>query len=152
MNVLVAYYSRTNVTKKVAEDIANKLNADCEEINPKVNYNGKIGYMRGGKDAVSEKIVELEDLKYDPANYDLVYLGAPVWASKSATPLISYIKQNEGKFNEVRFFSTAGGRGFESTFEQMEKYVGKTPQKTLGLLTKEVKREEYANKLESFIE
>lgn len=152
MNVLVAYYSRTNVTKKVAEDIANKLNADCEEISPKVNYEGKVGYIRGGKDSVSEKIVELEDLKYDPANYDLVYLGAPVWASKSATPLISYIKQNEGKFNEVRFFSTAGVSGFESTFEQLEKYVGKSPQKTLAVLTKEVKREEYENKLESFIE
>lgn len=151
MNVLVAYYSRTNVTKKVAQDIADKLNADCEEITSKVNYDGKIGYMRGGKDAISEKIIELEDLKYDPADYDLVYLGAPVWASKAANPLISYIKQNEGKFNEVRFFSTAGGRGLESTFEQLEKYVGKSPQKTLGLLTKEVKKEEYADKLESFI-
>ena len=152
MSILVAYYSRTNVTKKLAEDIANKLNADCEEITSKVNYDGKIGYVRGGKDAISEKIVELEDLKYDPANYDLVYLGAPVWASKAANPLISYIKQNEGKFNDVRFFSTAGGRGLETAFEQMEKYVGKTPQKTLGLLTKEVKKEEYSDKLESFIE
>ncbi|MCR5027241.1 MAG: flavodoxin, partial [Methanobrevibacter sp.] len=93
MNVLVAYYSRTNVTKKVAQDITDKLNADCEEITSKVNYDGKIGYMRGGKDAISEKIIELEDLKYDPADYDLVYLGAPVWASKAANPLISYIKQ-----------------------------------------------------------
>ena len=152
MSILVAYYSRTNVTKKLAEDIANKLNADCEEITSKVNYDGKIGYVRGGKDAISEKIVELEDLKYDPANYDLVYLGAPVWASKAANPLISYIKQNEGKFNDVRFFSTAGGRGLETAFEQMEKYVGKSPQKTLGLLTKEVKKEEYSDKLESFIE
>ena len=60
MTVLVAYYSRTNITKKVAEEIAEKLNADIEEINPKVNYKGKIGYVRGGKDALSEKIIDLE--------------------------------------------------------------------------------------------
>lgn len=151
MSVLVAYYSRTNITKKLAEEIAAKLNADIEEINPKVNYNGKIGYMRGGKDAISEKIIDLEQTKYDPSNYDVVYLGVPVWAGKSATPMISYIKENEGKFNEVKFFVTAGSSGFEGTFEQMKKFVGKAPQKTLALTTKEVKKEEYANKLESFI-
>lgn len=152
MSVLVAYYSRTNITKKLAEEIAAKLNADIEEINPKVNYNGKIGYMRGGKDAISEKIIDLEQTKYDPSNYDVVYLGVPVWAGKSATPMISYIKENEGKFNEVKFFVTAGSSGFEGTFEQMEKFVGKAPQKTLALTTKEVKKDEYGNKLESFIE
>ncbi len=152
MSVLVAYYSRTNITKKLAEEIAAKLNADIEEINPKVNYNGKIGYMRGGKDAISEKIIDLEQTKYDPSNYDVVYLGVPVWAGKSATPMISYIKENEGKFNEVKFFVTAGSTGFEGTFEQMEKFVGKSPQKTLALTTKEVKKDEYGNKLESFIE
>lgn len=152
MSALVAYYSRTNITKKLAEEIAAKLNADIEEINSKVNYNGKIGYMRGGKDAISEKIIDLEEIKYDPSNYDVVYLGVPVWAGKSATPMISYIKQNEGKFNDVKFFVTAGSSGFESTFEQMEKFAGETPQKTLALTTKEVKKGEYASKLETFLE
>ena len=108
MKSLVAYYSRTNITKKLAEDIAKKTDADLEEIKPKdVNYQGKIGFARGGKDAISAKIIELEDLKYDPADYDVVYLGAPVWASRAANPLISYMKQNEGKcqilFNSRQF-------------------------------------------------
>ena len=107
MKSLVAYYSRTNTTKKLAESIANSVNADIEEVKPKVNYQGKIGFARGGKDALQAKIVDLEDLKYDPADYDVVYLGAPVWAGKAANPLISYIKQNEGKFSNVKFFKTA---------------------------------------------
>jgi flavodoxin len=149
MKSLVAYYSRTNITKKLAEDIAGKINADIEEINPKVNYQGKIGYARGGKDAISEKIIDIDSLNCDPSEYDVVYLGTPVWAGKSSTPILSYIKQNEGKFNNVKFFVTAGGRGFESTFEQMEKY-SKKPLKTLGLTTKEVKKDEYD--LDSFLE
>ena len=66
--------------------------------------------------------------------------------------MISYIKENEGKFNNVKFFATAGSSGFESTFEQMEKFVGKAAQKTLALTTKEVKKGEYSAKLESFLE
>lgn len=142
MKSLVTYYSRTNITEKLAEDIAGKIDADLEEIKPKVNYQGKIGYARGGKDAISEKIIEIDSLKYDPEEYDVVYIGTPVWAGKSSTPILSYLKENEGKFKNVKFFATAGGRGFETTFEQMEKYSIK-PLKTLGLLTKEVKRDEY---------
>ena len=152
MSVLVAYYSRSNVTKKLAQAIASETDADIEEIVSKVKYDGKIGYMRGGKDAISEKIIDLEPFEFDPSDYDLVYLGTPVWAGKSSTPLISYIKQNEGKFNNVKFFVTAGGSGFESTVEQLEKYVGKAPLKTLTLTTKEVKRDEFSEELYSFIE
>ncbi len=149
MKSLVVYYSRSNITKKLAEDIASKINADVEEIKPKVNYQGKIGYARGGKDALREKIIDLETLKYDPKDYDMVYIGGPVWASKAANPVISYLKQNEGNFNNIKFFLTAGKSGFESSFEQMEKYSIK-PQKTLQLTTKEVKKEDY--NLDSFLE
>ena len=148
MKSLVAYYSRSNITKKLALKIAKSINADIEEIKPKVNYQGKIGYVRGGKDAIREKIVELETLKYNPKDYDIVYIGGPVWASKAANPVISYLKHNEGNFNELKFFLTAGSSGFESSFKQMEKY-SKKPLNTLQLTTKEVKKEEYD--LESFL-
>lgn len=150
MSNLVAYYSRTDITKKLAEEIASRLNADTEEIISKVNYNGKIGYARAGKDGMTAKIIEIGDLKYNPSNYDVVYLGVPVWAGKAANPLISYIKQNEGKFNNVKFFVTAGSSGFESAFKQMEEFVGKAPLKTLALTTKQVKKGEYD--LDSFLE
>ncbi|WP_296889946.1 flavodoxin [uncultured Methanobrevibacter sp.] len=152
MKVLVAYYSRTNVTKKVGDEIAKSLNTDVEEIISKVKYDGKIGYARAGKDAMGEKIIDLEDFKYNPSDYDLVYLGVPVWVGKAANPIISYIKQNEGKFNDVRFFATAGSSDFDKTFKQMQNYVGKAPQKTLGLTTKEVKKGEFKEKLSSFID
>ena len=151
MKILVAYYSRTNITKKLAEEISNKINADIEEIISTVNYNGKIGYARAGKDGLSAKIIKLEDLQYDPSNYDLVYLWVPVWAGKDANPMISYIEQNKWKFNDVKFFATAASSGFEKTFAQMEKYIGKSPLKTLALTTKEVKKEEHDEKLNSFL-
>ena len=148
MKSLVAYYSRTNITKKLAEKIAGEVNADIEEIKPKVNYQGKIGYIKGGKDAISEKIIDLEPLEYDPADYDVVYIGTPVWAGKASTPTLSYMKQNEGKFSNVKFFVTLGGSGNESTLKQMEEY-SKKPLKTIAVSTKEVKKDDF--NLDSFI-
>ncbi len=152
MKTLVAYYSRTNITKKLALEIAEAVNADTEEIISKVNYDGKLGYARAGKDGMTAKIIDLETLKHDPVDYDLIYLGVPVWAGKAANPLISYIKQNEGKFSNVKFFATAGKSGFEGAFKQMEEFVGRSPLKTLALTTKEVKSGDYKNKLSSFLE
>lgn len=149
MKSLVAYYSRTNITKRLAEDIADKLDCDIEEIKPKVNYQGKLGYARGIKDGAAGKNVELETLKYDPQDYDVVYVGGPVWVSKAANPVISYLIQNEGKFTNVKFFMTAGSSGFESSFKQMEESSIK-PLKTLELTTKEVKKQDYD--LTSFLE
>lgn len=142
MKSLVAYYSRSNITKKLAEDIATNLNCDIEEIKPKTNYQGRLGYAKGIKDGASGKIVELENQKYNPEDYDVVYIGAPVWASKAANPAISYLKQNEGKFNNVKFFLTAGSSGFDSSFKQMEEKSIK-PLDTLALTTKEVKKGNY---------
>ena len=149
MKSLVVYYSRSNITKELAEDIASKTNADIEEIKSKVNYQGKIGYARAGKDALQEKIIDIEDLKYNPNDYDVVYVGAPVWAGKTATPAISYLKQNEGKFNNIKFSMTAGKGGFAACFEQMEKFSIK-PLKTLALTTKQVKKNDYS--LDAFID
>ena len=150
MKSLVAYYSRTNTTKKLAESIAEKTGADIEEIKPKVNYQGKVGFVRGGKDALKAKIVDLEELKYDSADYDIVYLGAPVWAGRAANPLISYMDQNEGKLSDVCYFITAASEGFDDTLKQLESI--RKPQKTLALTTKEVKKDLYEDKLSSFLE
>lgn len=142
MKSLVVYYSRTNITKKLANDIAETLNCDIEEIKSKVSYDGKLGYARGIKDGATGKIVELEKTKFNPEDYDVVYIGAPVWASKAANPMISYLKENEGKFNNVKFFLTAGSSGFDSSFSQMEATSIK-PLKTLALTTKQVKKSDY---------
>ena len=86
--------------------------------------------------------IDLDDFKYNPEDYDVVYIGGPVWAGRAANPVISYLKQNEGKFKNVKFFLTAGSSGFESGFKQMEDFSIK-PLKTLALTTKEVKKDTY---------
>ena len=150
MKSLVVYYSRTNITKKLAESIANSIDADIEEIIPKVDYSGKMGYVRGGKDAISKNVIDIEATRFNPQDYDVVYLGTPVWASRMSSPLKAYIKQNEGKLPDVKFFITAGGSGFDSALKQLEDFTA-TPKATLALTTKEVKKDLYADKLADFV-
>ena len=110
--------------------------------------NNGSGYNFQGGDAIYEDVNG--DGNID--QYDVVYLGTPVWASKSATPPIAYIKQNEGKFKNVKFFATsAGGGGFDSTFLQLEKFTNVKPQATLGLTSKDVKKDLYLDQLADFI-
>lgn len=142
MKSLVVFYSRSNITRKLAEIIAIECKGDLEEIKSKTNYRGRLGYARAIKDAMAAKNIELEDLNYDPSEYDVIYLGGPVWASKAANPLISYIKQNKNNFQDVKFFLTAGSSGFESGFKQMEE-ESKKPLKTLSLTTREVKQNDF---------
>ena len=75
--------------------------------------------------------------------------NAPVWAGKIATPALSYIKQNAEKLGNVKLFMTAMSDDFNKSFAQAEKYSVK-PVKTLGLTTKQVKRNDF--NLDSFLE
>lgn len=60
MKALVAFYSRTGNTKKLAEEISKILEADIEEIRDKKDRSGAIGWLFAGKDATSKETTELE--------------------------------------------------------------------------------------------
>ena len=60
MKILVVYFTRTNTTKKIAETLGNKLGADVEELKDNKNWSGPLGYLRAGRAAVTEKIVDLK--------------------------------------------------------------------------------------------
>ena len=75
--ILVVFYSRTGNTKKVAQDIAQSLGADVEQLIDKKDRSGALGYMGAGKDASKEMLADIEPIKYDPAKYDLIVMGTP---------------------------------------------------------------------------
>lgn len=82
---LVAYFSATGVTAKVAELIADAAGADVYQIQPEVPYTAAdLNWM----DKNSRSSVEMNDKKIRPAmvkrnlrveDYDVVFLGFPIW-------------------------------------------------------------------------
>jgi flavodoxin len=150
--ILIAYYSRTGVTKKIAEALREKLNADIEEIKDTVNRDGMKGYLISGKDAMQRKLTKLEPIKLSPRNYNLVVIGTPIWGWNVSVPIRTYLAEQKDNFHEVAFFCTMGGSGDEKAFRGMEQIVGQAPKATLALRTVEVVKDNFSGKLDEFAE
>lgn len=146
---MILYYSRTGTTKKVAERLANDLDADIEEVVDMKSRAGPLGYVTAGRDAMKKRLTNLEPLKSDVSKYDLVVIGTPIWAW-TMTPAIRTLLTEQGKnLKNVAFFCTMGGSGDDKSFEVMEK-LSQNPIATLTLLTKEVNNGSADAKIEEF--
>lgn len=152
MKTLVVFYSRTGTTKKVAQTITDILRCDIEEIFDTNNRDGALGYFLAGRDATLRRLTTFKPVQKNPAEYDLVILGTPIWAFTMSTPIRTYISENKEKFKEVAFFCTEGGSGGRSAFRDMEDLCKKKPLSLLELKTAEVIKEKYSDKVEKFIE
>lgn len=138
MKTLVIYYSRTGVTKKLASLIADKLGAELEEIKDTVKRAGAFGYVLAGRDGQLRRLTKLEAVKNNPADFDLVIMGTPIWSWNMSAPIRTYLSEHKNQFREVAFFCTMGGSGDEKAFKEMGEIVNKKPLATLSLKTKEV--------------
>lgn len=151
MKTLIVYYSRTGVTKKVAELLKQKLNCDIEEIIDTKNRQGPIGYITGGRDAMKEILTEIKPTEKNPADYDLVIIGTPVWASNMAPAIRTYITAQKDKLKKVAFLVTYGGSGLEKTFKRMGDSAGTQPIATLDFKTVEVAKNQTEEKINQFV-
>lgn len=149
--ILVVYYSRTETTKKVAVKLGEKLGADLEEIRDIVDRKGVKGYLISGRDATLRKLTTLEKSEKNPADYDLVIIGTPIWSWNMSVPVRTYITENKDKFKEVAFFCTMGGSGDERAFGEMSEIIGKKPLATLTFKTVEVVKGLTEEKINEFV-
>ena len=150
MKTLIAFYSRTGTTRKVAEEIAGQLKCKSEEIIDTKNRSSVLGYIKAGKDATLKRLTLIQKTKNQPENYELIIIGTPVWAHNMAPAVRAYIMQNKDKFRKTAFFCTMGGTGADSTFREMEKISAK-PAATLVLTAKEVVAGKFADKVKVFV-
>ena len=149
--ILVVYYTRTGVSKLVAETIKDKLNCDIEEIVELKNRMGALQYILAGKDALKGNTTEIKPMTKNPSDYDLVIIGGPVWASHTVPAIRTYIEKYKNDFKEVAFFATQGGSGGEKTLSDMETVSNKTPVSTLIISKKQMDDKSYIKMVENFI-
>ncbi|HMK53929.1 MAG TPA: flavodoxin [Methanobacteriaceae archaeon] len=152
MKILVVFYSRSDNTRRVAAEIRTILDCDIEEVIDTQNRSGTLGYIRSVIHAIMKTPAIIEEIKNDPANYDLLIMGTPVWSGKMSTPTRAYIAQNHDKFNNMAFFCTAIGPNFDGTFSEMEKLSETSPLAKMGLRAKEINDGSYKSKVAQFVE
>ena len=152
MKALVVFYSRTGATKEVAEALVESLNCDSEELLDTKKRSGPLGFLSAGKDAKAKKLTKLTDIKRDPALYDPVILGTPIWAGTLSSAMRTYIANNKSKFKRVAFFCTHGGSESQQLFAEMEALCERRPVSILALQEKEVKTGNYQGKIRQFVD
>jgi len=151
MKILIVYYSRTGTTKKVADALAEKLGAEVEEIKDTVDRAGAKGYLLSGRDAALKRRAALKPFGKNPADFDLVIIGTPIWAWTVSTPVRTFLDEHKDEFKKVAFFCTMGGSGLEGAAKEVAKITGLEVSTMLGLTTVEVVKNQFTEKLETFI-
>ena len=119
--MLVLYYSQTGNTKAVANEIATKLGADIEEITMVDPYDPDFQATidRCMKEREQEILPTINPEKADLANYDVIFLGYPVWFGTYAPPVITFLNGADLSGKKIVPFCTFGSGGLESSVKDL---------------------------------
>ena len=129
---IVVYYSGSGNTKRVAEFIADELNADTFEIVPSEPYSDADLDWTDKSSRVNREHddASLQDIKLvstDVPNwseYDVVLFGYPIWWREAAWVVNNFIKNNNFTGKTVVPFCTSTSSGLGSSGTNLEKMAG----------------------------
>ena len=130
--VLVAYYSGSGNTKRVAETLADALNADLFEITPVTPYTSAdldwtVSNSRVNREHENEALRDIALTRTTPANwdeYDTVLIGYPIWWGIAAWPVNNFVKNNDFTGKTVIPFATSASSGMGQSGELLSEMAG----------------------------
>lgn len=123
---LVAYFSASGVTAKLAESLSEAIGADLYEIEPKIPYTkADLDWM----DKQSRSTIEMNDPSSRPAikgerdnmdDYDTVFVGFPIWWYVAPTIINTFLESYDLTGKTIIPFATSGGSGMGKTNEKLQ--------------------------------
>ena len=123
---LVAYFSASGRTAKIAEKLAAELGADIYEIKPEVKYTkADLNWMN----KKSRSSVEMNNKSIRPAiitgdvdvsGYDTVCLGFPIWWYVAPTLINTFLEAYDFSGKKIVLFATSGSSGFGNTMAELQ--------------------------------
>ncbi|MBO6134586.1 MAG: flavodoxin [Lachnospiraceae bacterium] len=129
-NVLVAYFSATGTTKRVAEKIAELEASDIYEIVPKVSYSDA---DLNWNDSNSRSTKEMDDPSVRPeigspdidlTKYSIIYLGYPIWWGDAPRIMSTFVEKYNFAGKKVIPFCTSGGSGIGRSGSNLASLAG----------------------------
>ena len=122
---LVAYFSASGVTAKVAEKLSEAIGADLYAIEPEVPYTkADLDWM----DKKSRSTIEMNNPASRPAitgkrdnmnDYDTVYVGFPIWWYVAPTIINTFLESYDLTDKTIIPFATSGGSDMGKTNEKL---------------------------------
>lgn len=123
---LVAYFSASGKTAKVADMLADAVGADIYEIRPEVPYTkADLNWMN----KKSRSSVEMNDKAFRPViadknanidQYDTIFLGFPIWWYVAPTIINTFLEGYDFSGKKIILFATSGSSGFGKTVEELK--------------------------------
>ena len=138
---LVLYYSETGSTKAVAEELQKQLGADIEAIECVNPYSGNFQetIQRSGQEREKGETPALKELKSNIADYDVIFLGYPIWFGTYAMPIATLVKEQDFAGKTIVPFCTFGSGGLNTSTDALTKALPKaTIKKGYGVRTARV--------------
>ncbi len=122
---LVAFFSASGTTKRIAEKLAVATGSDLYEIRPAVPYaRGDLNWQNKH----SRSSVEMNDPSSRPeladkdANievYDRIFLGFPIWWYTAPTIVRTFLESYDFSGKTIILFATSGGSGLGKTAKEL---------------------------------
>ncbi len=118
---LVAYFSATGTTTKVAELLADAIGADIFEIQLDIPYNAADLDWHNEN---SRSSLEMKDGTSRPSiankrdnmnEYDVVFIGFPIWWYTAPTIINTFLESYDMRGKIIVPFATSGGSGMGDT-------------------------------------
>jgi flavodoxin len=122
MKTAVVFYSYNGNCAWLAGQIKDRLNADLIQLFTKdeKKRDGLAKYVWGGSMVFLHKKPALKPYDFNPADYDLIVIGTPVWAASPAPPMQTFLSEAKISGKKIALFVChAGGKG-----QAMDKFKG----------------------------
>lgn len=123
--VLVAYFSTSGVTAKLAERLASAIGADLHEIKPEKPYTSADLDWR---DSNSRSSVEMKDKSFRPTiansvenmdQYDTVFVAFPIWWYVAPTIINTFLEAYNLDGKKIIPLATSGSSGMGNTNKEL---------------------------------
>ena len=123
---LVAYFSASGTTAKLAKTLAKTVGADLHEIQPEKPYTTA---DLNWQDSKSRSSKEMNDKSFRPAvankvenmaQYDTIFVGFPIWWYVAPTIINTFLENYDFSGKRIVLFATSGGSGFGNTIKELK--------------------------------
>ena len=125
---LVAYFSASGVTARVAKEVADAAGADLYEIRPAQLYSpGDLDWM----DKKSRSTLEMNDPACRPAiegqvkgmeQYDTILIGFPIWWYVEPRIVDTFLDSYDFSGKTLIPFATSGGSGISKAQKSLQEH------------------------------
>lgn len=124
--ILIAYFSASGETGKLAKTLSAVTGGDLFEIRPETAYtSADLNWM----DKKSRSTVEMQDKSSRPAiaapcsnlaDYDTIFVGFPIWWYVAPTIINTFLESGDFSGKKIVLFATSGGSEFGKTVANLK--------------------------------